>query len=69
MCSTEQMATELVRVIRYKRYYYMAPGIDSDAVKAEFLDHATEEQQHADWSATRITQLNGAPNLNPESLA
>jgi bacterioferritin len=47
----------------------MASGINSDRAKAEFLQHATEEQQHADWIARRITQLNGAPNFNPEELA
>ncbi|HLW71040.1 MAG TPA: ferritin-like domain-containing protein [Candidatus Binataceae bacterium] len=65
----EALATELVCVLRYKRHYYAASGIDSDAVKAEFLQHATEEQQHVDWIATRIVQLNGAPNFNPEGLA
>ena len=63
------LATEIVCVLRYKRHYFMASGINSDGAKAEFLQHATEEQQHADWIATRITQLNGAPNFNPEGLA
>jgi bacterioferritin len=47
----------------------MAAGINSDGAKAEFLAHANEEQMHADWIATRITQLNGEPNFNPEGLA
>src|ERR1700722_12730070 len=64
----EVLATELVCVLRYKRHYYMASGINSDGAKAEFLQHAAEEQQHADWIATRITQLNGEPNFNPEGL-
>ena len=63
------LATEIVCVLRYKRHYFMASGINSDGAKAEFLQHANEEQQHADWIATRITQLNGAPNFNPEGLA
>ena len=63
----EVLATELVCVLRYKRHYYMAAGINSDGAKAEFLQHATEEQQHADWIATRITQLNGEPNFNPRA--
>jgi len=63
------LATEMVCVLRYKRHYYMASGINSEAVKAEFLQHANEEQQHADWVATRITQLNGEPDFNPEGLA
>src|SRR5215469_12608876 len=63
------LATELVCVLRYKRHYYMAQGISSDSVKAEFLQHANDEQQHADWVAERITQLGGEPNYNPEGIA
>jgi bacterioferritin len=63
------LATELVCVLRYKRHYYMAQGINSDSVKAEFLQHAGEEQQHADWVAERITQLGGEPDFNPKGLA
>jgi bacterioferritin len=63
------LATEIVCVLRYKRHYYMAQGISSDSVKAEFLQHANEEQQHVDWVAERITQLGGEPNFNPEGLA
>jgi bacterioferritin len=65
----EVLATEIVCVLRYKRHYFMATGINSDSAKAEFLQNANEEQQHADWIATRITQLNGQPNFNPEGLA
>jgi bacterioferritin len=65
----EVLATEIVCVLRYKRHYYMADGINSESVKIEFLQHANDEQQHADWVAERITQLNGEPNFNPEGLA
>jgi len=65
----EALATEIVCVLRYKFHYYMASGIDSQAVKEEFLEHATEEQQHADMISERITQLDGKPNYNPEGLA
>jgi bacterioferritin len=65
----EALATELVCILRYKRHYYMAHGLNSESVKAEFLQHALEEQQHADWIAERITQLHGAPNFNPEGIA
>jgi bacterioferritin len=64
----EALATELVCVLRYKRHYYMARGINSDSVKAEFLEHAGEEEQHVDWIAERITQLGGEPNFNPAGL-
>lgn len=65
----EVLATELVCVLRYKRHYFMARGINSESVKAEFLQHANDEQQHADWVAERIGQLGGEPNFNPEGLA
>jgi len=64
----EALATEIVCVLRYKRHFFMASGINADSVAAEFQQHATEEQQHADQIAARIVQLNGEPNLNPEGL-
>ena len=63
------LATEIVCVLRYKRHYYMATGIHAQAVAAEFLEHANEEQSHADIAAERITQLGGEPNFNPEGLS
>lgn len=65
----EALATELVCVMRYKRHYYMAAGLNSESVKSEFLEHANEEQGHADKIAERITQLDGEPNFNPEGLS
>jgi len=65
----QALATELVCVLRYKRHFYMARGINKDAVAAEFLQHATEEQGHADLIAERITQLGGAPDFSPQGLA
>ncbi len=64
----EALATEIVCVLRYKRHHYMAKGIHSQAVAEEFLEHAAEEQEHADMIAERITQLDGEPNFNPEGL-
>ena len=63
------LATEILCNLRYRRHYFMARGMNSEPVKAEFLEHATQEQQHADWVAERITQLGGEPNFNPEGLA
>ncbi|MFZ2236851.1 MAG: ferritin-like domain-containing protein [Dokdonella sp.] len=64
----EALATEIVCVLRYKYHYYMASGIHAKSVAAEFLEHANEEQAHADQIAERITQLDGEPNLSPEGL-
>lgn len=64
----EALATEIVCVLRYRNHYFMARGINSESVAAEFLEHANEEQGHADRIAKRITQLGGAPNLNPEGM-
>ena len=65
----QALATEIVCVLRYKRHYFMARGLNKDAVAAEFLQHAADEQGHADRIAERITQLGGAPDFNPEGLA
>jgi len=64
----ESLATEIVCVLRYKRHYFMASGIHAESVAAEFLQHANEEQGHADQIAQRIVQLGGEPNFNPEGL-
>jgi len=64
----EALATEIVCVLRYKRHHFMAGGINADAVAQEFLQHANEEQMHADQIAARIVQLKGEPNFNPEGL-
>ncbi|MGO1500763.1 MAG: ferritin-like domain-containing protein [Marinobacter sp.] len=62
------LATEIVCTLRYKRHYFMADGLSASVAKAEFLEHAQQEQQHADWLAERIVQLGGAPNFSPEGL-
>jgi bacterioferritin len=64
----EALATEIVCTLRYRRHHYMAKGIHSQAVADEFMEHAGEEQEHADWIAERIVQLGGAPNFSPEGL-
>ena len=64
----EALATEIVCVLRYKRHYFMASGIHAEGVAAEFLEHANDEQGHADQIAQRIVQLQGEPNFNPEGL-
>ena len=64
----EALATEIVCVLRYKRHYFMASGIHAESVAAEFLEHANDEQGHADLIAARIVQLGGEPNFNPEGL-
>ena len=65
----EALATELVCVLRYKRHYFMAKGIHSEPVKAEFLEHANEEMAHADRIAKRITELGGEPDFSPNGLS
>ena len=65
----EALATEIICTLRYRRHYFMAKGIHAEAVAPEFLEHATEEQQHADLIAERIVQLGGEPDFSPEGLA
>jgi len=64
----DALATEYVCVLRYYRHYFMASGMLADAVKAEFLEHAQQEQAHANLLAERIVQLGGEPDLNPDTL-
>lgn len=64
----EALATEIVCVLRYKHHHYMAAGLSAELVAQEFLEHAQEEQQHADQIAQRITQLGGSPNFSPDGL-
>jgi len=65
----EALATEIVCTLRYRRHYFMASGIHAQSVAQEFLQHANEEQGHADLISERIVQLGGAPDLNPQGLA
>jgi bacterioferritin len=62
------LATELVCVLRYRRHHFTAKGIHAQAVAEEFLEHAQEEQEHADQIAKRMVQLGGAPDFNPDGL-
>lgn len=63
------LATELVCVLRYKRHYFMASGVKAQIAAAEFLEHATQEAEHADKLAERIVQLGGEPEFNPDLLS
>jgi len=62
------LASEIVCVLRYKRHYFMARGLNAEPIAQEFLQHANDEQMHVDQVAMRITQLTGEPNFNPEGL-
>ena len=64
----DSLATEIVCVLRYRRHYFMARGIHSQSVAAEFLAHSNEEQGHADQIAERIVQLGGEPDFAPDGL-
>jgi bacterioferritin len=65
----EALATELVCVLRYRTHHFRATGLAAKSVAEEFLEHANEEQQHADWIAARIVQLQGEPNFDPSGIA
>lgn len=64
----QALATELVCVLRYRRHYYTAKGLNAQAAAAEFLEHAGEEDDHAAMIAARISQLGGEPDFNPKTL-
>jgi bacterioferritin len=62
------LATEIVCVLRYRYHAIVAAGIHSESVKAEFEEHANDEQGHAQRLAERIQQLGGKPDMNPGGL-
>lgn len=64
----QALATEIVCILRYKNHHSMARGLEARSVAEEFLEHAREEEDHADRIARRITQLGGNPNYNPEGM-
>ena len=65
----EVLATEIVCTLRYKRHYFMASGVKAAVAAQEFLEHATQEAEHADKLAERIVQLGGEPEFNPDLLS
>lgn len=65
----DALATELICVLRYKRHHFMATGLNAEPAAAEFIEHANEEQAHADALAARIVQLGGEPDFSPDKLA
>jgi bacterioferritin len=65
----EVLATEIVCTLRYMAHYYMAQGIHGQSILDEFLEHARDEENHAQLVAKRITELGGAPNFDPDGLA
>jgi bacterioferritin len=64
----DALATEIICVLRYKTHYFVAKGIHAASVADQFLEHANEEQAHADRIAQRIVQLGGDPDLSPDGL-
>lgn len=64
----QSLATEFVCVLRYTQHHYAAKGMNSESIAAEFLEHAKEEQAHAERIAARISQLGGTPDFNPDTL-
>jgi bacterioferritin len=66
------LATEIVCNLRYRRHYFMASsmgGIAGFAIADEFLEHANQEQEHADHLAERIVQLGGEPDFDPRQIS
>jgi bacterioferritin len=63
----QALATEITSVLRYKRHYFTAEGLNSKSAE-EFLEQAVQESDHADMIAARIQQLGGEPDLNPDTL-
>jgi bacterioferritin len=65
----EVLATELVCVLRYRRYFFITKTSQADGVKPTFLQYAHIQQEQADRIAERIVQLGGSPQVDPSDLA
>ncbi len=65
----DALATEIVCGLRYRNNHHVAKGIHADAVAAEFLEHAIQEEEHANQIAGRIVQLGGVPQMDPVEVA
>jgi bacterioferritin len=65
----EVLATELVCVLRYRRYSRVGKRSLTDRDKRRFLHHAQVRQEQADRIAERIVQLGGSPQVDPSDLA
>jgi bacterioferritin len=64
----QALATELVCALRYKRHYFMAPGVHAEPVAADFRQHARDKLADADQIAKRIVELGDAPDFSPQGL-
>jgi bacterioferritin len=64
----DALATEYMCALRYRFHYFMATGINSSAVTEEFMEHAREEQAHADLLAGELSSWEASPNSIPRSL-
>jgi bacterioferritin len=53
----EALATEIVCVLRSKRHFFIATGIHAQSVAQEFLQHANDEQTHANQITQRTALL------------
>lgn len=70
----DEVLTLLIKAISdewlaYYQYWVgskVIKGPTKDAVIAELIQHAADEQRHAEMLATRIVQLGGTPPLKPE---
>lgn len=65
----EVMATELVHVLRYRRFSRFNRRSLVDRVKRSCLRYAQMHQEQADRIAERIVQFGGAPHVDPSALA
>ena len=61
----EALATEIVCVLRYKRHYFMATGINAQSVAQEFLQHANDDSCMPIRSPNASCNSAGSPTFLP----
>lgn len=63
------LATELVCMLRYRSHYYAARRAKAPYAADAFFTYASDELNHADQLAERISELGGEPDFSPTELA
>ena len=63
------LTAEIVCVLRYTAISISHDGLKNEWIGAEFQEQANDERRHMALAATRITQLGGTPNYDPQALA
>ncbi len=63
------LTAEIVCVLRYTAISISHDGLRNEWIGAEFQEQANDERRHMALAASRIVQLGGTPDYDPQPLA